>query len=83
MPNVVTISRPDVIAPIEEAAKSWHGQQERAVASAMRRLLDHNARAGSLSEAHRGSVRVREAVDLIVPALDVEPDVETGRDIER
>jgi len=49
----------------------------------MRRLLDHDARAGSLSEAHRGSVRVHEAVDLIVPALDVEPDAETGREIER
>ena len=49
----------------------------------MRRLLDYDARAGSLSEAHRGSVRVHEAVDLIVPALDVEPDAETGREIER
>ena len=83
MPKVVTISRPDVIALIEEAAKSWHRQQERAVASAMRRLLDHDARAGSLSEAHRGSVRVHETVDWIVPALDVEPDAETGREIER
>ena len=68
---------------LKRQPKSWHGQQERAVASAMRRLLDHDARAGSLSEAHRGSIRVREAVDLIVPALDVEPDVETGREIER
>ena len=31
----------------------------------MRRLLDQDARAGSLFEAHRGSVRVREGIDLI------------------
>ena len=84
MPNVVTISRPDVIAMIEEAAKKLAGgNKTQAVALAMRRLLDHDARAGSLSEAHRGSVRVHETVDWIVPALDVEPDAETGREIER
>jgi hypothetical protein len=35
----------------------------------------------SLFGAHRGSVRVREGVDLLEPALDVEPDAETGREI--
>jgi hypothetical protein len=40
----------------------------------MRRLLDEDARAGSLFGAHRGSVRIREGVELIAPALDVEPD---------
>jgi hypothetical protein len=84
MPNVVTISRPDVIAMIEEAAKKLAGgNKTEAVALAMRRLLDQDARAGSLFAAHRGSVRIREGVDLIVPALDVEPDAETGREIER
>ena len=84
MPNVVTISRPDVIAMIEEAAKKLAGgNKTEAVALAMRRLLDQDARAGSLFGAHRGSVRIREDVDLIAPALDVEPDAETGHEIER
>ena len=84
MPNVVTISRPDVIAMIEEAAKKLAGgNKTQAVALAMRRLLDQDARADSLFGAHRGSVRIREDVDLIAPALDVEPDAETGREIEQ
>jgi hypothetical protein len=84
MPNVVTISRPDVIAMIEETAKKLTGgNKTEAVALAMRRLLDHDARAGSLFGAHRGSVRIGEGVDLIAPALDVDLDAETGREIER
>jgi hypothetical protein len=84
MPNVVTISRPDVIALIEEAAqKLTHGNKTEAVAVAMRRLLDASARAGSLFGAHPGSVKVRRGVDLMAPALDVEPDAGTGREIER
>jgi hypothetical protein len=84
MANVVTINRPDVVALIEEAAKKMTaGNKTEAVALAMRRLLDQEARAGSLFGAHRGSVRVHEGVDLIAPALDIEPDAETGREIER
>ena len=84
MPNVVTITRPDVIALIEKAAKKLAGGNKTgAVALAMRRLLDEDARSGSLFGAHRGSVQIREGVDLIAPALDVEPDAATGRDIER
>ena len=84
MPNVVTITRPDVIALIEKAAnKLARGNNTEAVALAMRRLLDEDARAGSLFGAHRGSVRIREGVDLTAPALDVEPDAATGREIER
>lgn len=84
MPNVVTISRPDVIALIEEAAKELTGgNKTEAVALAMRRLLDQHARSGSLFGAHQGSVRVREGIDLIAPALDIEPDAETGREIDR
>ena len=40
----------------------------------MRRLLEENTRAGSLFGAHRELAQVREDVDLIAPALDVEPD---------
>ncbi len=84
MANVVTINRPDVVALIEEAAKKMTaGNKTEAVALAMRRLLDQEARAGSVFGAHPGSVRVREGVDLLAPALDIEPDAETGRDIER
>ena len=84
MPNVITINRPDVIALVEQAAhKLTRGNKTEAVALAMRRLLDQEARAGSLFGAHRGSVRVLEGVDLIAPALDFEPDAQTGREIDR
>ena len=39
----------------------------------MRRLLEQEARSGP--------VRVRESVDLIARALEVEPDAETGREL--
>jgi hypothetical protein len=84
MPSVVTINRPDVIALIEEAAgKLTAGNKTEAIALAMRRLLDQDARAGSLFAAHPGSVRVREGVDLLAPVLDVRPDAETGRELDR
>ena len=84
MANVVTINRPDVVGLIEEAAeKLTRGNKTEAVALALRRLLEQEARTGSLFGAHPGSVRVRDGVDLIAPALDVEPDAETGREIER
>ncbi|PYT96879.1 MAG: hypothetical protein DMG38_22175 [Acidobacteria bacterium] len=84
MANVVTINRPEVVALIEEAAKRLtHGNKTEAVALAMRRLLEQQAREGSLFGAHRGSVRIREGVDLIAPALDVQPDAETGQEVER
>jgi hypothetical protein len=84
MAHVITINRPEVVALIEEAArKLTGGNKTEAVALAVRRLLDENARAGSLFGAHRGSVRVMEGVDLTAPALDVEPDAETGREAER
>jgi hypothetical protein len=84
MANVVTINRPEVVALIEEAArKLTGGNKTEAVALAMRRLLEQDARAGSLFGAHRGSARVHQGVDLIAPALDVEPDAETGREADR
>jgi hypothetical protein len=82
--SVITINRPEVVALIEEAAERLTGgNKTEAVALAVRRLLEQSARAGSLFGAHRGSVRVQEGVDLIVPALDVVPDAESGREIER
>ena len=84
MASVITINRPDVVALIEQAAnKLTSGNKTEAVALAMRRLLDAEARASSLFGAHQGSVRVREGIDLTAPSLDVVPDAETGREIER
>jgi hypothetical protein len=84
MATVVTINRPDIVALIEQAAnRLTHGNKTEAVALAVRRLLEEDARAGSLFAAHPGSVRVREGVDLTEPALDTAPDAETGREVER
>lgn len=84
MANVVTINRPDVVGLIEAAAaKLTGGNKTEAVALGMRRLLEQEARAGSLFGAHPGSVRVRDGVDLTAPALDVDPDAETGREVDR
>ncbi len=84
MANVVTINRPEVVALIEEAAQRLtRGNKTEAVALAVRRLLEQNARAGSLFGANRGSVQVHEGVNLIAPALDVEPDAGSGREIDR
>jgi hypothetical protein len=84
MATVVTINRPEVVALIEKAARTLTGgNKTEAVALGMRSLPEQAARAGSLFGAHPGSVRVRDGVDLIAPALDVEPDAETGREIVR
>jgi len=84
MANVVTINRPDVVAMIERAASTLTGgNKTEAVALAMQRLLDQQARTKSLFAAHPGSVRVRDGVDLTAPVLDIEPDAETGREIDR
>jgi hypothetical protein len=84
MATVITINRPEVVALIEEAAnRLTHGNKTEAVALAVRRLLEQNARAGSLFGAHPGSVKVQDGVDLTAPVLEVEPDAESGREIER
>jgi hypothetical protein len=84
MPTVITINRPDVIALIDQAAKKLTGgNKTEAVALAIRRLLDQDARVGSLFGAHPGSVHIREDVDLTAPILDVIPDAEAGGEIDR
>jgi hypothetical protein len=83
MPTVVTINRPDVVALIETVAnRLTGGNKTEAVALAMRRLLDLDARKGTLFGAHRGSVRVREGVDLTEPVFDELTDSETGKELE-
>ena len=84
MATVVTINRPDVVALIERAAeKLTNGNKTEAVELAMRRLLGREARVGSLFGAHPGSVIIAEGVDLTKPILDVLPDAESGREIDR
>ena len=83
MPSVVTINRPDVVALIEQAAKLTDGNKTEAVALAVRRLLEQEARSGSLFGAHAGSVRVRPGIDLTAPVFEDESDAETGREMRR
>jgi hypothetical protein len=84
MPTVVTINRPDVVTMIEQAAERLTGgNKTEAVALGMRNLLRQHERTGSLFGAHKGSVQVRAGVDLTAPVLDVVPDAESGREIER
>ena len=82
MPNVVTINRPDVVALIEEASKLTRGNKTEAVALALRRLLEQNARSGSLFGTHSGSVLMRADFDPTAPVID-ESDAEGGREIRR
>lgn len=84
MAHVVTINRPEVVALIERAArKLTGGNKTEAVGLALRRLLDEDARAGSLFGAHPGSVRIAAGVDPVAPVLDVEPDAASGREVDR
>jgi hypothetical protein len=83
MPSVVTINRQDVVDLIETAAmKLTGGNKTEAVAMAIRRLLDQTARTGTLFGGQRGSVVVREGVDLTAPTFDEPTDAETGRELE-
>ena len=83
MAKSVTISRRDAVELIEQAAgKLTGGNKTEAVALALRRLLDRDARAGDLFGAHKGSVRIGAGVDLTEPALDVGPGAQTGQELE-
>ncbi len=59
------------------------GDKTEVEALALRRLLERKARSVSRFGAHRGGVRIRESADLMAPALDTEPDAETGRELKR
>ena len=70
MATVVTINRPDVVAHIEAlAARLTSGNKTEVVALALHNLEERDARVGSLFGAHKGSVIVREGVDLTIPIL--------------
>ncbi len=84
MAHMVTINRPDVVALVEEAAaRLTGGNKTEVIALGMQKLLAGSARSGSLFGAHRGSVEIRENVDLVAPVLDVIPDAQSGAEIER
>lgn len=77
--NVVTISRPEVVALIEEAAvKLTQGSKTEAVALVLRHLLEATARSGSLVGAYRHSVRIHPGCDLLAPGSETQPKVEDG-----
>ncbi len=79
MATVVTINRPDVVARIEALAnRLTAGNKTEVVALALRHLEERNARTGSLFGAHRGSVRIRDDVDLTAPILLDPMDAERG-----
>jgi hypothetical protein len=83
MASVVTINRPDVVALIEAAAaRLTNGNKTEAVALAMRRLLDQDARTGTLFGHQRDSVRIADGVDLTAPIFEGETGAETGRELE-
>jgi hypothetical protein len=84
MAHVVTINRPEVVSLIEQGAKLMtNGNKTEAVAMAMRELIKKNERVGSLFGRHPGSVRIAEGADIVGPILDVVPDAESGREIDR
>lgn len=79
MVSVVTINCPDMVARIEILAKRLTGgNKTEVIALALRNLEERDARSGSLFGANRGSVAVREGVDLTAPVLDDFIDAEVG-----
>jgi len=79
MAGVVTINRPDVVALIEAAAKRFTGgDNTEAVALALRRLLEENTHSVSLFGRQKGSVVVRDGVDLTAPVLQDPLEAEAG-----
>ncbi len=78
------VDREDVVALIEDAARSLTGGDKmEAVALAMRRLLESTGRTGTLFGRHPCSARYAEGVDPFASALDEPNDAETGAEIER
>jgi hypothetical protein len=82
MVHMVTVSRPDVVALVEEAAnRLTGGNKTEAVSLGMRKLLAGENRSGPPFGAHVGSVEVSDGVDLLGLVLDVVPDAQSGREI--
>jgi hypothetical protein len=82
MPKIVTIRRPDVVTLIGRVADELSaGDKTEAVALALRRLLEHDARSGSLFGAHPGSVRISEGGNVVDPILSDELDSQTRREL--
>jgi len=77
------VDREDVVALIEDAARSLTGGDKmEAVALAMRRLMAPQRRPGTLYGALEGTVLFHDDVDLTAPVLDGELDALTGRELE-
>ncbi len=65
------------------AEKFMRGNKAETVALALGRLLKQNTREGTLFGAHPGPVQVGEGAGIVGPVLDVVPEAETGREVER
>ena len=79
MASSVTISDPEIVALILAAAERFTaGDATEAVALALRRLQGDERRTGTLFGRQRGSVTVRDGVDLTAPILEDAMDAETG-----
>ncbi|HEY1613311.1 MAG TPA: hypothetical protein VGF97_06415 [Rhizomicrobium sp.] len=84
MAHMVTVSRPDVVALVEEAAiRLTGGNKTEVVALGMRKLLESESRTGTLFGAHSGSVKIGEGVNLLESVLDVVPDAQSGLEAMR
>ena len=80
MPAIVTINRPDVVMQIEALAHQLTGGDTTEVVSlALKALEQCYGRAGSLFGVMRGSVTVRDGVDLTEPVLQDVMEAEVGR----
>ena len=77
MVKVGTINRRDLAARSEAlASRLTGGDKTEMVALALRHLEEGEVRVGSLFGAHRGSVTLREGVDLTTPILEDAMDAE-------
>jgi hypothetical protein len=83
VPVTITIDDPSIVALIEAAADRFTaGNKTEVVVLALRCLLEQDPRVGTLFGVNRGSVWVREGVDLTKPSFDELTDAETGRELE-
>lgn len=79
MATVVTLNRPDVVARIEAlAARFTGGNKTELVAMSLAAFEKSRERTGPLFDTMRGSVKIREDVDLTAPVLEDPMDAELG-----
>jgi len=81
-PAVIKNNHDDGVASIETAPNRLaDADRTGGVAAAVPHRSEDSARFGTLFGANPGSVRVRDGVDLIAPALEDLPEAEAGQEI--